>query len=149
MVFSGVKLSRPLDENELLQFEAINRINLNEISYNGTEVIGLDNFFEDTNPWVVNGIRLEIEEKDKQHFFVETLLYLINNFFGPKNINLNGHIFATDDLFGAYHCYYVSNNHIHINLEATNYFSNLTLCNDIFDNHRQIRNYMKELIDKN
>lgn len=149
MVFSGVKLSRPLDEDELLQFESIYRISVNEVEYNGTEIIANPIIFEETNPWVINGIRLEIEDCNKQHFFVETLLYLIKNFFSPKNILLNGHLFATDDLFGSHQCYYVGNNHILVNQDAITYFDNLVLCADIFDNHKRVKEHMKDIIDKN
>lgn len=149
MVFSGIRLSRPLDENELLEFESISYININEIEYTGVEMITTDSTFPDTNTWVINGIRLEIEDTNKQHFFIETLLYLIKNFFQPKNIYLNGHLFATDDLFGSHHCYYITNNHILVNQEAINYFDKLILCKDIFDNHRLVKNHMKEIIDKN
>lgn len=149
MICSGIRLSRSLEEDELLQFESIGYITLNEVEFNGTEMTSLYSTFEDNSSWVVNGIRLEIEDYSKHHFFVETLLYLIKNFFTPKNILLNGHLFATDDLFGAYQCYYINNNRVLVNQDAITYFEGLKLCNDIFDNHKRVKEHMKSIIDKN
>jgi hypothetical protein len=149
MVFSSVRLSRYLDEDELLSFEKIDWININEISFDGGYIVPTSNAFVDYSDWVINGLRLEIEEENKQHFFTETLLYLIKNFFNPLGIKLNGNIFAIDHLFGSYHCYFVKDSQIMVNLEATNYFENLELSKDIDTNLRLIKGHMKEFIDKN
>lgn len=149
MAFSSVRLSRRLEEDELLEFECIMYVTTNEADYNGQEMVCNDSTFTNFNMWVVNGLRLDIEDGDDYIFFIEMLLYLIKRFFEPKNIYLNGHIFATDDLFGSFQCYYVSNNHILVNQQAINYFDQLILCNGISNNHSMIKNHMREIIDKN
>ena len=54
MVYSGVRLSRPLDENELLEFEDISYININEVEYTGVFILvgfsALIVHFFDTTP---------------------------------------------------------------------------------------------------
>jgi len=149
MVFSSLRLSRHLDEDELLNFEKIDFVNINEISFDGGYIVPTNSTFVDYNSWTVNGLRLEIEEKNKQHFFIETLLYLINNFFNPRQIKINGHIFAIDQLFGSYQCYFVKDSLIYPNLEAVRYFDSLEFSTDIDTNLRLVEACMKEFIDKN
>ena len=149
MVFSGIKLSRHLDDDELIRFEKIDFININDISFDGGYIVPTSNTFIDCNSWTVNGLRLEIEEKTKQHFFIETLLYLINNFFNPLGIKLNGNIFAVDHLFGSFQCYFVKDSQIMVNLDAAQYFENLEFSKDIATNRRLVEACMKEFIDKN
>lgn len=149
MIFSSLRLSRHLEDDELLRFEKIDFININDITFEGGCIVPTANTFVDCNTWTVNGLRLVIEEKNKQHFFVETLLYLINNFFNPLGIRLNGNLFAVDNLFGSFHCYFVKDNRIMVNFDAVQYFENLELSKDIDTNLRMVEACMKELIDKN
>jgi hypothetical protein len=149
MVFSSLKLSRHLDEDELIRFEKIDFVNINDISFDGGYIVPTSNTFVDCNTWTINGLRLEIEEKDKQHFFIETLVYLINNFFKPIGVKLNGNIFAIDHLFGSFQCYFVKDSHIMVNMEAVQYFESLEFSKDINTNLLLIAGCMKEIIDKN
>jgi len=149
MVFSSLKLSRHLDEDELIRFEKIDFVNINDISFDGGYIVPTSNTFVDCNTWTINGLRLEIEEKDKQHFFIETLVYLINNFFKPIGVKLNGNIFAIDHLFGSFQCYFVKDSQVMVNMEAVQYFESLEFSKDINTNLLLIAGCMKEIIDKN
>lgn len=48
--------------------------------------------------------------EEPQYFFTETLQYLINDYFIPNNIHLNGHIWGRDGIFNEPFEIYVKDN---------------------------------------
>ncbi len=149
MVFSSIRLSRCLDISEEKELEAFKVLHLNDITMIGNEVAALPNvlFFE-TTYWRVEDVRLVLNKPDKQHFFMESLVWLINNFFVPKNIALNGYVFGVDQLFGSFACFFVYNNRIFILPDMVSYFEGLHFSDDIYINFNLVSKHMKELIDK-
>jgi hypothetical protein len=60
---------------------------------------------------------LNIEINDQEFYFIESLLFLIENFFTPKSIFLNGYLDSYDSIFGTYICIKVVNNEIYFDYE--------------------------------
>jgi hypothetical protein len=149
MVFSSIRLSRLLDIDEEMQLESIRQIQANQVTLIGNEVAPLQNTsLIESSYWKVDDVRLVLEGPDKYHFFLESLIWLIHNFFIPKNVILNGYVFGVDHLFGSFHCYYVYGNRVFILPDMITYFDNLCLSPDIHINLSLISKHMEELVNK-
>lgn len=149
MVFSSIRLSRLLDVDEEMQLDSIRQIEANHVTLIGNEIVPLqDRSLLESSYWKADDVRLVLEGPDKYHFFLESLSWLINNFFIPKNVILNGYVFGIDHLFGSFHCYYVHSNRIFILPDMITYFDNLCLSPDIHNNLSLVTTHMKNLIDK-
>jgi hypothetical protein len=122
-------LSRILSLDEINQFNSINDIETKDYTLIGNQIVSVDGTeFEYTNFWRVNShsnLYLFINEAEDQHFFIESLICLIENFFEPKDIKLNGFIKGYDDIFGNYFSYIISNNKIYLEYEK---YKNIYTC---------------------
>ncbi len=150
MVFSNIRLSRCLDLEEEVYLENLKYVRVNDITMIGNEVAQLsDSHFNEINYWKVEDTKLILDVRDRQHFFIESLMYLIKDFFAPKNIVLNGYLFGVDELFGSFHCYYVFNNRVFVLPDMIAYFDGLRLDTDIHTNLQLVSKHMQELIKNN
>jgi hypothetical protein len=122
-------LSRILTLDEIIQFNSINDIETKDYTLIGNQIVSVNGTeFEYTNFWRVNNhsnLYLYINEAEDQHFFIESLICLIENFFEPKDIKLNGFIKGYDDIFGNYFSYIISNNKIYLEYEK---YKNIYTC---------------------
>lgn len=145
-IYSGIKLSRCLDDDELDEFERIQTIKVDEITFIDNKVVTTGNQFYTQSKWEISSIHLTFPRSEEQSFFIETLLYLINDFFEPNRVNLNGYVLASDSIFGSMICIYVYNNSIYYLPDVVKYFEGLRLSDDYHTNHYLISQYMKNLI---
>jgi hypothetical protein len=66
--------------------------------------------------WKVDNTGLKLiyvnDSEDVQYFFLDTLKYLIDYYFEPKRIKINGNIFGKEAIFEEYFEYQVQDNKI-------------------------------------
>lgn len=146
IIHSGLKLSRFLDEDELDEFERIRCIKVNDIAFIENRAVPTEREFYTDNHWEISSVRLLFSLEGEQTFFIETLYYIIKDFFQPNGIKLNGYVLAIDSLFGSIICIYVDNNNIYYLPDVINYFENLNLSDNYQTNFTLISEHMKNLI---
>lgn len=66
--------------------------------------------------WKIDNTGLKLiyvkDNEDAQYFFLDTLQYLIDYYFEPKKIKLNGSIFGKESIFDEYFEYQIQDNKI-------------------------------------
>lgn len=126
---TNLNLNRQLLPEEFNFFNSINTIETKDYTLIDNRVVSIDGTeFEYINFWKINSnsvLHLNIIEKEDRHFFIESLLCLIDNFFEPKSIKINGIIKGYDDIFGSYFSYKVINNKIFLEYEQ---YKNIYTC---------------------
>jgi hypothetical protein len=124
-IFERINLSRTLEDEELDEFNNLTQVLYTKaFPFNERMVMTNEAMEEETmidNPWNVNGICIYIQDKNTQNFFIETLLYLINNFFKPKGIVVFGSILGVDTTFGSYYAFRIINNEIIFDQNSIHY----------------------------
>lgn len=120
-LISNIHTSRCPTYQEFLEFSQFDLLLLsNFIIENGKIVKGNFKDIDFKNCWC-----LRFNDKDtcdlyfnltnnQEFFFIENLIFLIENFFSPKSIFLNGTISGYDDIFGMNLYFNIINNEIYI-----------------------------------
>jgi hypothetical protein len=65
-------------------------------------------------------LTFEIKNNEEEYYFLESLIYLIQSYFEPKNIKLNGFIVGFEDVYGFFFRYNVISNSIYFDYERLN-----------------------------
>jgi hypothetical protein len=116
---TNLSLSRNLNEEEQKyynQIELIDVLNFTLIDNQVVTIRGTE--FEHTNDWRVFENKLLLKEIfHNEYFFIESLLYMIDNFFNPLNIKLNGTIRGFDEYFDVFFSYKVIESKIYLEYE--------------------------------
>lgn len=149
-IVSKLRLSRALTYEEEEELEKIHIVKIHDVTVINNVLIEVANTMDYFNPWeVIGGVTLEIKEEYRQCsvFFLESLMYLIRNFFIPNNLSVNGYLMGVDSFFGSYYCYYVHKNQVILLPEMVSYFENLNFSNDLNENITHIRNHMRQLLE--
>jgi hypothetical protein len=147
-ILSNIRTSRLLTDEDADEFEGIQRVTLKNFTIDGNgRVYYSEGEFEDENPWsIVGSFKLVVESSSKYHFYIESLMYLIEHFFEPRNIKLSGTIIGIDELFASYHAYNVVDNQIFHLPETVEYLENLNLSSNIFENFSLVMKYLETII---
>ena len=114
-IFTNINFSRILTQDEIEEFRKIDLIELKDFGVIGNKVVSIQGeIFDYFNSWriVEDKLTLNIIPNEEEHLFVESLIYLIENFFNKKQIYLNGEFYGYDDVFGQYFKYQIVNNMI-------------------------------------
>ncbi len=127
-IYVNLTTNRVLNCNEIKDFSDIHFIEIKEYIVAGnqlTEVKG--NIIDYFNSWTLSNnyercnLNLIIKQGEEEHYFVESLMWLIENFFIPRGITLNGFFSGYDEIFGFHFRYNVINNQVFFDFERLNY----------------------------
>ncbi len=135
-IYSTLKISRFLTDEEEEQFNDIFEIVLNKINLSNGDLVIIENENEIyCNRWKIKSqyLYLDIPEYKQEFYFIESLIYLIDNFFNPSNISINGDISGYDDIFGEYFYYEVTNSVIKYDYDKAKYLEHFDKENDILN----------------
>ena len=135
-IYSTLQLSRFLTDEDGEEFDDIFEIVLNKINLSNGDLVIIENESEIyCNRWKINNqsLYLNIPEYKQEFYFIESLIYLIDNFFNPYGISINGDISGYDDIFGEYFFYDVKNSVIKFDYDKTKYLEHFDKENDILN----------------
>ncbi len=127
-IYVNLTTNRELNCIEIKDFNDIHFIELKEYVVAGNQVTQVEgNLFDYFNAWTLSNnyercsLNLIIKNGEEEHFFVESLMWLIENFFTPRGIILNGFFSGYDEVFGFHFRYNVVNNQIFFDFERLHY----------------------------
>ena len=127
-IYVDLKTNRPLEKDEINEFNSHTFIDIKEFAIVGTQVVSINpennKLIEYFNSWILkpnhNGthsLDMNIKKDEEEHYFVESLIFLIEHFFEPKGIKINGHFNGYDNIFGFTFRYNVIDNKIYYDFE--------------------------------
>ena len=116
---TNLNLSRKLNKEEQEYFDKITTIDVLNFTLNGNLVTSIKGTeFEYTNDWIICEDKILLKENlYNEYFFIESLLYIIDNFLNPLNIELHGTIRGFDRYFDIYFSYNILKNKIYLEYE--------------------------------
>ncbi len=128
-IFVNLITNRGLNCNEIKDFSDIHFIELKEYVVAGNQLIEVEgNLVDYFNSWTLSNnyertcsLNLTIKSGEEEHFFVESLMWLIENFFIPRGITLNGFFSGYDEIFGFHFRYNVVDNQVFFDFERLHY----------------------------
>ncbi len=85
-IYVTLKLSRSLTTDEIVELNSFDEVELSEYCLFGEEVKSIGLYFNYYNFWKYQNETLLLEKSElflEYYFFIESLLYLIKNFFNP------------------------------------------------------------------
>lgn len=150
-IYISLKLSRPLTEEEALELNSLKTIQLPEYCLFGEEIKAVGLYFPYPNFWKYENNELKLtktETYEEYYYYLENLLYLIEYFFNPKQILLEGFIVSIEHIFGDLLYLHIHQNRIFLMKQFVEYFSSLRITEDLVDNLNQIFNLICQDIKK-
>jgi hypothetical protein len=116
---TNLNLSRKLNKEEQEYFDKITTIDVLNFTLNGNLVTSIKGTeFEYTNDWIICEDKILLKENlYNEYFFIESLLYIIDNFLNHLNIELHGTIRGFDRYFDIYFSYNILKNKIYLEYE--------------------------------
>lgn len=111
-IHSTLETSRLLNSDEIKEFNSIKYVSADEFKIMEMKISPNLLNYGYLNKWLYFKGNLFISNYSEEYFFIETLQYLINHFFKPKGIVINGCVTGYEEIFGSYFCYRVRNNEI-------------------------------------
>ena len=128
-IYVNLKTNRGLNCNEIKDFSDIHFIEIKEYVVAGNQLTEVEgNVIDYFSAWSISNnyegtssLNLIIKQGEEEHYFVESLMWLIENFFTPRAIILNGFFSGYDEVFGFHFRYNVINNHIFFDFERLHY----------------------------
>lgn len=123
ILYSSIETSRLLTNEELKEFNSICFIDIKNFVIANNKCLTFDAPFDYFNSWKINeqNLYIKIKEGEEEFYFIESLLYLIEKFFQPKGVILNGRLNGYDDIFGCLFSFVVVNNEIMFDFSSIKY----------------------------
>lgn len=150
-IYTELKLSRSLTSEEVLEFKTFQNIKLQEYCLFGEEIKSVGLHFDYYNFWNFENETLDLlkpETHEEYYFYLESLLYLIEHFFNPKQIYLNGFIVSVDHIFGDLLCFHINQNRIFLMKTLIDSFSKMDVRNISLDSLNENFNLIYQNIKK-
>lgn len=120
-IYNNLKFSRELSELEQIEFNQIDQVQTSETRSYGDQILNLGFPFDNYNLFKVDSSSLSVDN-DTPYLYLEVIYHLLNTFFIPKGIDVNGYLIGYDAVFGEVHSFYIHNNQIYIVRDLNNYF---------------------------
>lgn len=127
--YSKVFFSRSLNEKETKELNSLHNVYVPECYIEKEMCKALGIGFYCINYWRYKDGELILEQNPNEDnfFMLETLYYLLVNYFAPKGISLSGYVVSVDEIFGNCTILHIYNDKIFILKELIEYFENLDL----------------------
>jgi hypothetical protein len=135
-IYVNLKTDRILELIEIEEFNKYTFIDVKEFAIAGSNVVSIipsdGKLIEYYNSWTLRAnnegtynLDMLIKKDEEEHFFVESLIFLIENFFEPRGIRLNGYFNGYENIFGFTFKYLINNNIISIDFLNSGYKINI------------------------
>ena len=148
-IHSTLETSRLLNSDEIKEFNSIKYVSADEFKIMEMKISPNLLNYGYLNKWLYFKGNLFISNYSEEYFFIETLQYLINHFFKPKGIVINGCVTGYEEIFGSYFCYRVRNNEIIVDTLFEQHLDSLVLDSDIIKNLELVYEYIIKPFDYN